>query len=87
MFDWQTNLFFLLLISFSGFDLILSDCGADVDRLHGGFCNNRQDLNRFEDFNYRKDSERSADVTRRGSFLNLAFPFFVVDMQENVFIF
>lgn len=70
MFNWQTNLLVLLLIAFSGFNLILSDCGADVDRLHGGFCINRQDLNRFEDFNYRKDLERSADFTRRGLTLN-----------------
>lgn len=77
MFNRQTNLLVLLLIAFSGFDLILSDCGADVDRLPGGYCNNnRQDLNRFDDFNYRKDLERSADFTRRGLILNWFRNFF-----------
>lgn len=66
MFYWQKNLLVLLLIAFSGFDLIFSDCGADVDRLYSGFCNNRQDLNQFENFNYRKDLERGGDFTRRG---------------------
>lgn len=72
MFNWQTNLLVLLLIAFSCFDLILSGCGADVDRLYGGFCNS-QDLNRFEDFNYLKDLERSADFTRRGLGLRTFF--------------
>lgn len=37
MFYWKSKLCVILLLAFSGFNLIRSDCGAD-----GGYCNNRR---------------------------------------------
>lgn len=71
MFYWQTKLLVILLIAFSGFNLIQSDCGADVDRLSGG-CNNNRDLRRIDDLNYEKDFERRSELTRRGMFKPLS---------------
>lgn len=66
MFYWKTKLLVILLIAFSGFNLIRSDCGADVDRLNGDFCNINRDLRRIDDLNYEKDFERRFDLARRG---------------------
>lgn len=63
---WQSHSFLILLLAFSGLNLIKSDCGADVDRLSGGFCENR-DLRRFDKTDYNKDlSQRFRNLERNG---------------------
>lgn len=60
---WQSHICFVLLLAFSGLNLIYSDCGTDVDRLNDnrGFCENRN-LRRTDDFNYDKDLSRQRRV-------------------------
>lgn len=68
---WQSRIFLVLLLAFSGFDLIQSDCGTDVDRINGGFCDNRN-LRRFDDTDSSKDlARRFRDLERRGSYLKV----------------
>lgn len=50
MFYWKSKSFIILLLTFSGFNLIRSDCGADVN----GFCASR-DLQRFNSNSNSKD--------------------------------
>lgn len=65
---WQSHICFILLLAFSGLNLIYSDCGTDVDRFngHGGFCDDRN-LRRVNDDNrYEKDlSRRRVQVGER----------------------
>lgn len=76
----QTRIFLvLLLLAFSGLNLIRSDCGADddddggVNRLNNdGFCANTDSKRHINDNynNYIKDHERRQfrDLERRGTF-------------------
>lgn len=54
---WQSHICFVLLLVFSGLNLIYSDCGTDADRFSGGFCDNRN-LRRVDDNSYDKDLSR-----------------------------
>lgn len=62
---WQSNIHLVLLLIFSGLNLIRSDCGADVDQSNG-ICDNRY-IRRI-DHNYDKEqSRRTLDQERKGN--------------------
>lgn len=71
---WQTHIFLVLLLTFSGLNLIRSDCGTDVDRLNGGFC--ESNLRRI-DHNDKDLTRRFRDFEQRGMhFLNFNHSWF-----------
>lgn len=53
----QSRILLVLLLAFSGLNLIHSDCGAEVDRLSAGFCDNRK-LRRIDDTKYGTGTTR-----------------------------
>lgn len=65
---WQQHYFPLLLLAFGGLNLIRSDCGTDVDRLNGGFCDDLNNLRRIDNHNDKEFSRQFRDIERRGKF-------------------
>lgn len=67
---WQNHIFLVLLLAFSGLNLIRSDCGADVDRLNGGsagaFCDARYSRHNERNILDKNQQRQFRDFERRG---------------------
>lgn len=82
MFIWQLRTFLVLLLTFSGLNLIRSDCGADVDRFNGDFCVENRNLRRIDDYNIDQSRriQGAQHLERIGSYLeHIFFTKFLLD--------